>query len=181
MPMRGSLILSPLRVLLAVRLAFRLAGGAVFVGILGEPRHGDDPLSVADPENHDTLAAAASDPDVVDRATDHHAAIRHEHDLVVVPHREDRHDRVAAPSQVHVVEPLPAAPGKPVIVSRGSDAVSLFGDAEYKFLALREIVERLLGYQAFVAAVLAIRIFGLERRFNRGLALLVRLPPPPRR
>ena len=97
-----------------------------------------------------------------------------------MPDREDGDDRVAASGQVHIVDPLPAAPGDPVVIGRGSDAVALFRHAQHEFFTLREIDIHLLGNRVLIAAVFVIRIVGFERRFRGCLALLPHLPPPPR-
>src|SRR5437764_846638 len=69
-----------------------LVGVAVAVPFVAfrQPRNRNDPLAVADLKYHDTGAAAARDADVVHRHPDHHAAIGHQHQLVVMADREDR-------------------------------------------------------------------------------------------
>ena len=129
---------------------------AVLVGAsghLGQPRDRDDPFAVADLEHDNAGAAAPRDADVVHRHADHHAGIGHQHQLIVVPDREHRDNRVAAAAQIHVVEPLPAAPGDAVVIGRAAHAEALFGDAQHEFLAPRQIGERFLGNRRLGAAV----------------------------
>ena len=154
---------------------------AVLLGDLRKPRHRDDPLALADLEDHHPLAAPARDADVVDRAADHHPAIGHQHDLVVVPDREDGDDRIAAAAQIHVVDALSAAPGDPVVVGRAPDAEALLGHAQHELLALSEIGIGLFRDRAFVAGGLAFGLLRFGRRLGGGLVLLADLPPSPRR
>src|SRR5262249_10162692 len=127
-----------------------------------------------DLEDDHALAAAARNADIVHRAADNHSAIGHQHNLVVVPYREYRNDRIAAPGQVHIVDPLPAAPGDPVVVRGGPDPVALFRDAQHEFLALRQIGIGLLRDRGFLATVF---IVGFGRRFRRSFALVAILAP----
>src|SRR5437868_15316628 len=94
--------------------------GTVLLDDLGQPRHRHDALAVAELEDHYPLAAAAGNADVVDRAADHHAGIGDQHDLVVMPDREDRDNRILAAGQVHVVDALTAAPGDAVVIGRAA-------------------------------------------------------------
>src|SRR5947207_8928725 len=87
---------------------------AILLCNLRQPGHRNHPLVLVDPEDHDARAAAPRDADVVDRDADHHAGIRYEHDLVIMPDREDRDDRVLPPAQLHLVDTLPTARGDPV-------------------------------------------------------------------
>src|SRR5205085_7322294 len=122
--------------LLVVERIVRTGCLCVLLRLLREPRYRDDPLAFADLEDHHALAAPARDANIVHRAADHHPAISYQHDLIVVPDREDRDDGIARPPPDHVVDPLPAAPGDPVIIRRGPDAVAFLGHAEHEFLAL---------------------------------------------
>src|SRR5207237_9751299 len=119
---------------IALRLAVPL-----FIAHLGEPRHRDDALALADTEDDDALGAAARDADIAHRAADHHAAVGHQHDLVVAADREDGDHGIAALPEQHVVDALPAASGDPVVVGGGADAVDLLGDAEDENLVRRNV------------------------------------------
>src|SRR5208337_786546 len=149
----------PLAGLLVFRGVVGTVSPAVLLGDFGEPRHRNDSFAVADLEDHHPLAAPAGDADVVDRAADHHSAIGHQHDLVVVPDREDGDDRIATAAQIHIVDTLPAAPGDPVVVGRAPDPEAFLGHAQHELLALREIGVGLFGDRAFVAGL----AFGLLR------------------
>src|SRR5207245_2256862 len=156
---------------------------AVRPGDFGQPRHRHDPLAVAELEDHYPLAAAAGNADVVDRAANHHAGIGDQHDLVVMPDREDRDNRVLPAGQVHIVDALTAAPGDAVVIGRAAHAEALLGDALKEFLARREIEELLFRDRRLAAVCLA--FLGFERllgglRLGR-LALLAHLAAPFRR
>src|SRR4029077_4526764 len=133
-------------------------------------------------EDHHPLAAASGDADIVDRDADHHGTIGHQHDLIVVPDREDRDDRVLTPAQIHVVDALPAAAGDAVIIGRAAHPEAFLGDALDELLARREIEELLFRQRRLAGpvAVVALALLRFERLLGglrRGhLAFLSHLP-----
>src|SRR5947207_10018133 len=88
---------------------------AILLCNLRETGHRDDPLFLVHSEDHDALAAAPRDPDIVDRNPDNRPGIGDQHDLVVVADRKDCDDRIVLAPQLNIIDTLSTASGDAVV------------------------------------------------------------------
>ena len=91
-------------------------------------------LAVAQLEDDHALGAAAGDADIVDRATDHLAAIGDQHELIVMLDREGRRDAAVLRRGLDVDDARAAAAGDAVFVSRTTLSVALFRRGQNELL-----------------------------------------------
>src|SRR3981081_622302 len=113
-------------------MAFAVAiaiAGVVFANAHG----GDHALTLADIDNAHAAGGASRYANSVHGTADQRSTVGHQHDLVVVQHRERRHD-LAAFGQAHQFDALAAASGHPILVSRGALAEARRGDGEHELL-----------------------------------------------
>src|SRR5471032_2119267 len=96
--------------------AIAVAGGLV---VFADSDGGNDALAFAYTDDANAARGAPRNADTVDRTADQRAAVGHQHDLVVLQHREGRHDLTAL-GEVHQLDALAAAAGDPVLVGRGA-------------------------------------------------------------
>ena len=88
------------------------------------------------------LGVAPGDADVINPHADDLAAVGHHHRLVIVFHRERRHDLAVTVGGFDVQNPLAAAPGGAVFEGRCALAEAIFGDPQHEFFRLGHFAER---------------------------------------
>src|SRR5689334_20704059 len=93
---------------------------SVAVGVVLADADGrDHALALADVDDAHAARCAARDANSVDRTADQGAAVRDQHDLVALAHREGR-DYLAAIGQAHQLDAFAAAAGHAVLVGRSA-------------------------------------------------------------
>src|SRR5690606_4609399 len=119
-----------------------VAGLSVAV-LVRQPRDRCHLLAVRNLEEHHPLRLPPGNPDVVDRQPDQLAAVRYEHDLVGMGHREGCDHRTVAVGGLDVRDALPAAAGDAVLIGGGPLAKAVRGDAEDELLGGLQLGEAL--------------------------------------
>ena len=138
-----------------------------------EPRHGYDLLALGDTEDEYPAGGPPGDPDFVDRGSDHHAGIGHQHQLVTVLHREaGRHAGVFAPGTADVDRghALVAPAHGPELVGAGTLAQPVLAQRQNELLGCGQLGQPLFGQQPAATDIGAAGAFFLGAAHGVGVA-----------
>src|SRR5215471_17138015 len=107
---------------------------AVLAAIVLADSHGrHDPLALADIDDAYAAGGAARNANSIHRTADQRTAVGHQHDLIVVEHRERRHDGSSS-GEAHQLHALAAAARHAILVGRGALAEAGRGHGEHELL-----------------------------------------------
>src|SRR5215510_14247638 len=116
----------------------------VFAAIVLADSHGrHHPLTLADIDDAYAAGGAARNANSIHRTADQRAAVGHQHDLIVVEHRERRHDSSTF-GEAHQLHALTAAAGYTIFVGRGALAEARRGHGEHELLLALQLPESVL-------------------------------------
>ena len=107
-------------------------------------RHRHHLLAFREFEHGDSPGGAPRDANVIHRASNDLPAVGHQYDLIVVGDSKRRDHGVPVALQLHAADAFAAAPGDPVVVTRGTLAETILGNRQDELLVLGHLDEILL-------------------------------------